>query len=384
MASITSVVAFLILLLATFSYSAPIGEEYGNSTSEYEYTTNQNMVDWKKPGNMRSMVDDESTSVPAIREDQSSEENDVTTEYVTRSSRNYEDSSYSPATDRTVERNYEEYTSPSSDKMNEKRLYEYSTSSPTSESSEELNHETYSSPASMGMNPKRNYEESTYPSTSESSEERNHERYSSPSSLKMNEKRIYEYSTYVPTSESSEESSETYSSPSSTELNQKRSIQTPSNAESNTERAVEDFLYTTLESSTEFNQRAIRPAESDEQIDLSTTIYPQHHMDMINDTEPISSAHSFVKYTGLLVDQENTTPEYETTDRPEEEESRKYSSVHPERLTKTVSIIPGKITETKIYANAPSKTSVVIQPVEQEQLSQVQNQPVAQTKESDN
>jgi len=342
MASIASLVAFFILLLTVFSYSAPIGEEYGNSTSEEEYTTNQNIVDWQKADNMGSLVVDESTSVPSTEEEESSEEEDVSDEDVTPSPRNYEDSSYSSATNRTDE----EYTLPSSGEVNEKRIYEYSTYAPTSENSEGSS-----------------------------------ETYSLPSSTEVNGKSISEYSTYAPTSESSEESNE---NDSSTQMNEEPNPMGRQNAAmTNGERTVEDFLGTTLESSTEFNQRALRPSGSGEEMELSTTMYPQNQTDMTNDTEPLSSVHSFGKYTGLLVDQQSTTTEYQTTDRPDEE-STKDSVVNSEQLIKTISIFPGKITETKIYSNTPSKSSVVIQPVEQEQLRQVPNQPVTETKKWDN
>jgi hypothetical protein len=66
------------------------------------------------------------------------------------------------------------------------------------------------------------------------------------------------------------------------------------------------------------------------------------------------------------VEEQSTTLEYEnfyqTTEEP--------TTVKTQTLTETVSIFPGKITETKIYANAPTKTSVFIQPVEENQLSQ--------------
>jgi hypothetical protein len=40
-----SVIPFFILLLAIYSYSAPIGQEYGISTTGYEYTTGQTIVE---------------------------------------------------------------------------------------------------------------------------------------------------------------------------------------------------------------------------------------------------------------------------------------------------------------------------------------------------
>ncbi len=66
------------------------------------------------------------------------------------------------------------------------------------------------------------------------------------------------------------------------------------------------------------------------------------------------------------MEEQSTTLEYEKLDQTSEEPT----TVITQKLTQTVSIIPGRITETKIYANVPSKTSVFIQPVEENQLSQ--------------
>jgi len=271
MASITSIISFFILLLATFSYSAPVGQEYGTSTPEYEYTTNQTVVENVNSVNMRLISDDESTDVPTIQNERSSEESnsdEVTTEGVTFSPRAVEDYSY---------------------------------------------------PSSTETNDKRSYEESSFPSATETNEE----------------------------------------------------------------RSVEDFLYTTLESATNFNQRAIRPVESQEEFESSTVFYPENQVELTTNVEPSSSVESFGKSTGLLNDEQSSTSEYEPSSTSEYEPTTRLP-VKTQRLTKTVSIIPGRITETKIYANLPSKTSVFIQPVEQEQLSQVQNQSVVETSKSDN
>jgi len=283
MASITSIISFFILLLATFSYSAPIGQEYGTSTPDYEYTTNQTIIERVDPVYMRLISDDESTGVPVFNKERSSDESDsdeVTTEGVTFSPRTIEDYSYPSSTDA-----YEKY-----------------------------NYEVSSFPSVTEINDKRNYEESSFPSATETNEE----------------------------------------------------------------RSVDDFSYNTLESATNFNQRAIRPVESEEDVESSTVYYPENQMESSTNVEPSSSVDSFGKYTGLLNDEQSSTSEYEPT-----EESTIRLPVKTQRLTKTVSIIPGKITETKIYANLPSKTSVVIQPVEQEQLSQVQNQSVVEKTKSD-
>jgi len=277
-----SVISFCFLLLVAYSYSAPILQEYENSTSEYEYTTNPIIVEHVSSINMHLLSDDESTGIPTIQKSRSSEESnsdEITTDNVARSSRTFEQTSYPLPT----------------------------------ESSEEHTYETSSYLTSTEIQKKRNFDE---PSETESSE-----------------------------SHSSEES----------------------------KRNVEDFLFTTLESSAEFNQRAIRPIESQEELE-SSTIYSENQVEITTDVQPLSSADLFGKYTGLLNDQQSSTSEYElTTDQPTEESTTPLP-IKTQRLTKTVSIIPGKVSQTKVFINSPSKTSVLIQPVEQEQLSQGQSQ----------
>ncbi len=76
---------------------------------------------------------------------------------------------------------------------------------------------------------------------------------------------------------------------------------------------------------------------------------------------------SFGKYTGLLNDDHSSASEYETTDRSSEESTTRLP-IKTQQLTKTVSIIPRKVTKTKVFTTVPSKASVMIQPVEEEQL----------------
>jgi len=92
-----SVISFCFLLLVAYSYSAPILQEYENSTSEYEYTTNPIIVEHVSSINMHLLSDDESTGVPTIQKSRSSEESnsdEITTDNVARSSRTFEQSSY--------------------------------------------------------------------------------------------------------------------------------------------------------------------------------------------------------------------------------------------------------------------------------------------------
>jgi len=262
MASITSVISVVVLLLVTYSYSIPVYHVSEFSTPDYEFTTGQTIVSHENIVNMQLVNEDESTVVPSIHTPRSFE---VTTEGFDRPSRTFEDSSF------------------------------FMTST------------------------------SAFPSTDEPS------------------------------------------------------VNT---------RGFNSF-FPTMESSTEFDRRAIRPTESQEEFESSTSVMSENEMENTTEVEQTSSAQSFGKFTGLLPeDQSNetiTTPEYDqTTEESTTEESTTRFPYKTQRLTKTVSYIPGKITETKIYSNAPSQTFVVGQRYGQNQLSQVQKQPIVNKEESDN
>jgi hypothetical protein len=229
----TSVILFFVLLLATYSYSAPIDNDCRDSTTEYECPTGKTIVEHENSMNMKLLSDDESTSVPHIPNELSSSV-DVTTESVTHSSRIFEESSF----------------------------------------------------------------------------------------------------------------------PLSTEMNDKR--------------CVEDFYLTTMDSSIDFDRRAIRPVKFQDEFESTTVDLPENQMEVTTDVEPSSSVDSFGKFTGLLHDDQTSTSDPSTEELP----------IKTQRLTKTVSIIPGKITETKIYSNSPIKTSVIIEPVEKKQLSQDQKREI--------
>jgi len=142
----------------------------------------------------------------------------------------------------------------------------------------------------------------------------------------------------------------------------------PSSTKMSSKRTVEDFLMTTMETSTEFDRRAIRPMESQEDIETSTHILSERQNEKRTNVEPSSSFDSFGKFTGLLPNEEHpTTPEHEKMDHSSEE-----PTVKNPKLTRTVGIIPGKMTETKMYTNTPMKTSAVIEPDKEKPLSQGQ------------
>jgi len=275
MASITSVISVVVLLLVTYSYSIPVFHTSEFSTPDYEFTTGQTIVSHENIVNMQLVNEDESTVVPTIQTPRSFNSfmnHEVTTEGFDRPSRTFEDSSF------------------------------FMTSTPAFPSKDEPSVDT---------------------------------------------------------------------------------------------RGFNHVFPTMVESSTEFDRRAIRPTESQEEVESSTEfesstpVIFEHEMEETTEVEPSSSAQSFGKFTGLLHDDQSnetiTTPEYDqTTEESTTEESTTRFPYKTQRLTKTVSYIPGKITETKIYSNAPSQTFVVGQRYGQNQLSQVQKQPIVNKEESDN
>jgi len=308
MASITSVISLFVLLLATYSYSLPVGQLFENSTAEFEWTTGDTIVDEASTVVMQLISDDESTGVPLIQ-----------------TPRSYDDSSSDEAT--------------TADGV---------TLSPRS-----------------SKNPPSSYEPDVKRSLGDRTE--------------------FAGGKYL----------------------RPRPITEPKSHRFD-ERSLDDFLFTTMESSTEFDRRAfvppqqpsptrlagnrlteMKPDESLEEVESSTPDVSV--MDVTTDVEPSSSFNSFGKFTGLLQEDHTeetfTTPEYETTEPTSEESTTKFP-VKTQRLTKTIAYIPGRITETKIYSNAPSRTSVVVQRFgqkqQQQQLSQGQKQPVFEKEESNN
>jgi hypothetical protein len=317
MASITSVISFFILLLATYSYSAPITHRYENSTAQFELTTGTTIVEHVTSVNMQLVSDDESTVVPNIGKNQPSvgyNSEEATTSGVHHSLRSFQESS-SPTDESNEKRSADESKEKrGADESNEKRGVDES-------------------------NEKRDADESKEKRDADESKEKR-------GVDESNEKR------------SADESKE------------KRDADEPKERrgadESNEKRSVDEFMYTTIETSTDFNRRATRPVESQEEFETSTPFYSANHIKFTTDFEPSSSVDSFAKSTGLLRDDQTTeqtsTSEYHHYDQSNEESTTRFP-VKTQTFVKTVSIIPGKITETKIYANAPQERLAITTPV---------------------
>jgi len=254
MASITSVISFFILLLATYSYSAPVVQEHDDSIPRFEFTTDTTRVERGKPVIMELVSDDESTVVPNVDHKRwtfdSSREEATTSRDMTRPLRTVEESHSEEATTsdmhhalRTVEESHSEEAT-TSDLHHSLRSFEDPSSSPSGESGE------------------------------------------------------------------------------------KRSID------------IDEFMYTTMETSTDFNRRAIKPIKSQEKVETTTLFQSENQKKLTKEFEPSSSADSFAKSTGLLHDgqtkEHSSTFEHQHHDH--DQSSEESTTRVPVKTTKFVKI----------------------------------------------
>jgi hypothetical protein len=388
MASITSI---FILLFITYSYSVPIGPEYGSSTTPYQFTTGQTTVEHVNSVNMHLLSDDESTAVPTILKQRLSEEsnsNEVTTDYVTPlyssstityKKRDDEKDSKSAESESQEKRGFS--TISTSTVTHKKRADDKDYKSEESESQEKRGFVAF--PTSTVTYKKRDDDKDSKSEESENQEKRglftfststvtykkrDDDKDSKSAEKESQEKRgLFTFSTStIPYKKRSDdkdsESAETESEekrglvtfPTSTKLYKKRDDDKDSKSEEHESQekrdfeessfpssTVENFLFTTLETSNEFNRRAIQPIHFQD-VPESSTFSLGNQVEVTTDIKPSSSFDSFVKYTGLLKD--NQSSEELTTSLP----------IKTQPLIKTSSIIPGKIIQTKVFPNVPS------------------------------
>jgi hypothetical protein len=359
MASITSVISLFVVLFVTYCHAVPIGQKYDVSTSDYEFTTDKPMFGRERPINMELKADEESTVAPRFDEKRKS-----------------------------YERDSEEYTTPSQfekhdDEFHHKRKFgveSFATAAYEHDSDENTNSDHFEK-LDAGLEYKRKFEDSSFttPATNPVSEERfnNHVFNNLESSTEFNE-RATRY----------------------------REAELEENLKIRAQRENEFETTTDFEFSSSVEPKSFMKSESSSFKPESSSVEP----------ESSSSVDSFGKSTGFLRKDESeerpkkpeyepttpeykpTTPEYEPTTpeykpttpgfkhvRPMSQPSTKVP-VNKQRLTQTETIIPGKITETKIFANAPSQTYIVSEPipVRQSQLSQGRSQSFVKKEVPDN
>jgi hypothetical protein len=313
MASITSVISLFVLLLVTYSYAKPVEQKYVSTTPQNKWVTGSTAVEYGKPVTMQLLVDGESTGVPQIHNERAFK--DFSSEQLTTMS----NPSFTP---RSVwESQSEEFTTSSSPSFTPRSV--------GGSSSEELT--TSSSPS---FTPRSVWESQSEEFTTSSS----------PS--------------FTPRSVggSSSEELTTMSSPNFTP----RAWQDDSLFEttpSNQQLGVNQFSTSTMESSTAFDRRAIKPFDSQE-VETSTPYYSGNQKKVTKNIEPSSSVNSFGKYTGLLPNGPSSTFKYQQFDSSSEQLTTQYP-VKTQRLTQPVKIIPGKVTQTEVYFGTPSQQSYV-------------------------
>jgi len=256
MASITSVISLFILLLATYSYSAPV-------VHKFEFTTGTTIVEHGSSANMQLVPDDESTVVPNVG--------------IKRSS--------ADSTELKKKREDEPTEKRSLDESTEKRSEDEPTEKRSADESAE----------------KRSEDEPTDKrSTDESAERRSEDE---PTDKRSADESAEKRSEDEPTDKrSTDESAEKRSED---ELKKKRSedeLKKRSEDEPTEKRSLDGFTRSISETSADFNRRAIGMVEPQEEMETSTFFHSENQMELTTHFEPSSSVDSFAKSTGFLHD----------------------------------------------------------------------------------
>jgi hypothetical protein len=381
MASITSVISLFVVLFVTYCHAVPIGDV---STSDYEVTTDTPVFGHERRINMELTADEESTVAPHYNEKRISYGQDS-----------------------------EEYTTPSQFKKRDGKFHHKRTfgdapfTTPATDFVSEEPHDLHSSNNHVFNN-------------LETSTEFNKRatRYGEGESEENREKRTQGENKYEEKRAQRENEYEEKRSERENELEEKRAQDENKYEEKRAQRENEfetttDFEFSSSVEPKSFVQSessSVEPESSSVESE-SSSIEPESRR-----FESSSSVDSFGTSTGFLHRAESeerpTTPEYEPTTpeyvpttpeyvpttpvyvpttpvfryvRPSVQPPTRFP-VNKQRLTQTETIIPGKITETKIFANAPSQTFIVSEPipVRQSQLSQGRSQPFVKKEVSDN
>jgi len=312
MSSITSVISFFILLFVTYSYSAPVVQNSGNVKPQFEFTKGKPVFqpfgssNVQQTSNIGSVVPT-NIQKPRSSVDYSSEEA-TTSGDVTYSPRGYQGSHSSEEATTSGDATFSPHG------LGESQSEEVTTSGGVTLSPHGLGEsqsEEVTTSDSVTLSPRGSSESS-------SSEE------ATTSGVYGSSHTFGRYP--VSSSSPSYESHETH--------------------------GVGKLFSTTLETASDFERRAIKSSQSEEEVETSTPLLSGNQIEVTTDFQPSPSVNSFVQSTGFLQGGQSNTTELPEQDQSSEESTTRVP-VKTHRLTKTVSIIPGKITETKIYLNAP-------------------------------
>jgi len=372
MASITSVISLFILLLATYCYSIPVPQRYGSSTSGYEFTTGETKVDSENKMNMKLVSGEQTTPVSHIhnaRKSDDSESDESTTtgdlkygERVTRPPRESEERDVVETTT-TGDLKYGERVTRPSREFEERGMVETTTSGdlkdgehvtrPSREFEERGMVETTTTGdlkyGERVTRPPRESEERDMVETTTSGDLKDGERVTRPS-REFEERGMVETTT---SGDLKDGEHVTRSSPISGKFEYKVSPMTPNSESSSTmKNNVDNSLFPTMESSTQFEQRAIRPYGVEPKVETTTPVFPKYEHKSEMKTKlgpyiftsgsykesstfvPTSSGNSFGTMTGLLNEKKPEVRSFMPT-------TEKYDQFNGESTT-PVSTIPDK------------------------------------------
>jgi hypothetical protein len=421
MASITSVISLFVVLFVTYCHAVPIGDV---STSDYEVTTDTPVFGHERRINMELTADEESTVAPHYNEKrisygQDSEEYTTPSQFKKRDGKFHHKRTFGDAP----------FTTPATDFVSEEPHDLHSSNNHVFnnlETSTEFNKRAtrYGEGESEENREKRTQGENKY-EEKRAQRENEYEEKRSERENELEEKRAQGENKYEEKRAQDENKYEEKRSERENELEEKRAQDENKYEEKRAQRENEfetttDFEFSSSVEPKSFVQSessSVEPESSSVESE-SSSIEPESRR-----FESSSSVDSFGTSTGFLHRAESeerpTTPEYEPTTpeyvpttpeyvpttpeyvpttpvyvpttpvfryvRPSVQPPTRFP-VNKQRLTQTETIIPGKITETKIFANAPSQTFIVSEPipVRQSQLSQGRSQPFVKKEVSDN
>jgi len=329
MASISSAISLVVLLLATYCYSVPIVTDYDYTTSGYEFTTGKPMTERESTG--FTLPEEYTTVFSTINHKRghagnkdNSDSDELTTEYSSVKGDHHRRSLYGETTPEPFEATSVVSKRSAKHDSSESESHEKTTQRSTIEGAHQKRHsfdEITSTPfeATSMMNERSIDMELSGEFTTERS--MINEAYP-----KRDSSDEVTSSPFEPTSMISERSVDMEVSD---ELTTERSF---------AERDIESDSFTTFESSTQFNNRVGQFGQR-ESVDMDTTTV----------FEPTSSGESFSQATGLLYQREGEQPMKGKleTEQPETY-YRKTETIVPGKLTKTETIVPGKLTKTEL------------------------------------
>lgn len=336
MASISSIISLVVLLLATYCYSVPVVTDYDYTTSGYEFSTGKPLAERESTG--LTLPEEYTTVFSTINHKRGhvdnkhdSESDELTTQ---RSSIKGDHQ----------KRSFDGETTPEpfeATSMGNKRFAEH-------DSSENESHEKTTQRSTIqGAHQKRHSFDEITSTPFEDTSIINERSVDTELSGEFTTERSLIDEAHPKRDSSDEVTSSPFEA---TSVIGERSIDTEVSDDLTTERSyaergIESDSFTTFESSTQFNNRVGNFGQR-ESVD----------MDITTDFEPTSSGESFSQATGLLHQEHSEQP---ITGKLETEQPETY-------YRKTETIVPGKITKTELRQGENQSYTFKGLPVEQQ------------------